>query len=114
MLSFDALRETNVARCEASYRPLGSWSAPDWACAMGGECGEALSLVTKLHRLNDGNGTHEQSWLADRLVIEIGYELADLVIYADLLAARLGLNLGQCVTDKFNATSEMIGSARRL
>ena len=40
----------------------------------------------------------------------IADELADTVIYADLLCHRLGLSLGKAVQRKFNATSAKVGS----
>lgn len=41
-------------------------------------------------------------------------ELADHIIYADLLAARLGVNLEAAVVRKFNAVSTMRKSSIRL
>jgi NTP pyrophosphatase (non-canonical NTP hydrolase) len=113
-LSFCDLRTTNVKRCEQAYHPIQEWSPTDWACAMGGECGEALNLVKKLRR---ATGPASQATIVsietptvEALLPAIGDELADVVIYADLLAARLGLNLGECVKRKFNATSVKIKS----
>lgn len=97
-LTFKTLRAVNLARCEQAFHPLDSWSATDWACAMGGECGEALNLIKKLRR----------GELITRE--EIGKELADVVIYADLLATRLGINLGEAVIQKFNEVSDRVGS----
>lgn len=61
---------------------------------MAGECGEACNLVKKLRR---GENIHKD---------HIAHELADLVIYADLLAARLNINLGAAVVEKFNMVSD--------
>lgn len=38
-------------------------------------------------------------------------ELADVIIAADLVASELGIDLGQAVADKFNATSRKHGMA---
>lgn len=97
-LSFDGLRMANVARCNDVFHALDEWSPTDWACAMAGECGEACNEIKKLRR--GENVTNEQ----------IGDEIADLVIYADLLAARLGIDLGEAVTRKFNKASAKRGS----
>ena len=104
-LSFADLREQNVPRClEAFGHRLDDWSLQDWACAMGGECGEALNLVKKTRR--DGDLATRRKALAD--------ELADLIIYADLLAARADIDLGQAVRDKFNRVSKLRGNRRRV
>jgi NTP pyrophosphatase (non-canonical NTP hydrolase) len=60
---------------------------------MAGEAGEACNLIKKMRR-----GDHVN-------LKQVADELADLVIYADLLAARLDINLGAAVVDKFNEVS---------
>lgn len=97
-LNLDHLRDRNVARCKESSHPLEDWSPTDWACAMAGECGEACNLIKKRRR----GQSIATSQIAD--------ELADLVIYADLLAARLEINLGAAIICKFNKISQKIGS----
>jgi NTP pyrophosphatase (non-canonical NTP hydrolase) len=102
-LSFQRLRKINVERCNTVFAGLDSWSETDWATALGGECGEALNLIKKRRRGDPSIGT--------KLV---AHELADIIIYADLLAAKLGINLGQAVAKKFNITSKQKGSPLRL
>lgn len=101
-LSFDELRYTNIGRCEQLFHKLFDWSPTDWACAMAGECGEACNLIKKSRR--------------GELVAydDVADELADVVMYADLLAARLGINLGEAVRKKFNEVSDKRGSSFRL
>lgn len=111
-VSFEDLRQENVNRCNESYHPLFDWSPTDWACAMAGECGELCNLIKKLRRLVGPETSYHQA--LGQMRGQIADELADTMIYADLLAARLGINLGQAVARKFNATSELIGSTRRL
>lgn len=97
-LTFEELSVTNRRRCEDVSHPLDSWSPTDWATAMAGECGEACNLIKKLRR-------------GEEVLPEvIGDELADMVIYADLLAQRLGIDLGEAVRAKFNAVSRRRGS----
>lgn len=93
-LKFDDLRYQNVARCQDVFHDVHAWSPTDWACAMAGECGEACNIVKKYRRGEDISAE------------ALGDELADLVIYADLLAARLGIDLGAAVVRKFNAVSD--------
>lgn len=141
-LSFEELRDANVSRCEASFHELDAWSPTDWACALGGEVGEALNMVKKLRRQSDADapynktiarghsmsdapcstcgdldGCHLPARLRDEAAAlneNIGKELADVVIYADLLAARLGISLGDAVRKKFNEVSERVGSDVRI
>lgn len=101
-LRFDVLREKNALRCEEVFHPIASWSPTDWACAAAGEIGEACNLVKKLRR----GETVPANWIAD--------ELADAVIYADLLCTRLGMSLEEAIVRKFNAVSDRRGSAVKL
>ena len=101
-LTFDKLRNVNVSRCEDVFHKLNSWSPTDWACAMGGECGEALNFIKKMRRGEEINKN------------DVAYELADIIIYADLLAARLDINLGEAVREKFNVVSKRRNSKYKL
>ena len=115
MLTFDQLRETNVTRClDAFHYSIEEWSPTDWACALAGECGEACNLIKKLRRLEGQPLTPEIGVKRGELIREVAHELADMIIYADLLAARLGISLTEAVTRKFNIVSERRGSAIRL
>ncbi len=97
-LSFEQLRQTNVPRCEQVFHKLTDWSPTDWSNAMAGEAGETCNLTKKLRR-------------GEVIATErIAMELADVVIYADLLAARMGIDLGEAVRVKFNQVSEKRGS----
>jgi len=109
-LTFSKLRNANVKRCEDVFHPLDSWSPTDWATAMAGECGEACNNIKKLRRLDGTDGSLDTKYERTRLIYETGKELADLVIYADLLSARLGIDLGDMVANKFNEVSEKRGS----
>lgn len=114
-LSFSSLRLTNTARCEQSFHGIDRWTPTDWATAMAGECGEACNEIKKLRRLQTNPEWNDpQDKDGDAIVGRIAHELADLVIYADLLASRLGIDLGKAVAEKFNLTSEKVGSSFRL
>ena len=90
-LNFIHLREVNVARCINSFgQALESWSVPDWMVALGGEVGEALNVIKKLNRARDGIVGNTKD--AADLRIDLGDELADAVIYLDLLLARQKLH----------------------
>jgi len=114
MLDFDQLRQANVARCEEVFHPVDDWSVADWAVALAGETGEACNVVKKLKRHADGTNTAKDPPTAEACIELIGEELADVVIYADLLAARLKIDLGEAVRCKFNKVSKLRGASQQL
>jgi len=109
-LTFNTLRSANLKRLPlfknkhgepAHSKPDGSdWSDAEWLQAVVGELGEYANLRKKLQR-GDISGDEASKMLAD--------ELADVVIYLDILAFRLGINLGDAVMQKWNETSERVG-----
>lgn len=110
-LTFRGLRLANLARLPEFKNVHGGtahtlsdgfdWSLTDWCTAVAGELGEAANLIKKERR---GDLTLEQvrPALAD--------ELADVAIYLDLLSHRAGIDLGIAIREKWNKTSEKIGS----
>lgn len=114
MLTFERLRSVNVERCKEVFHPLTSWSLSDWAVAMAGECGEACNVVKKYRRFQDGTNTAKDPQTVDEIRDALAAELADTVIYADLLAARAGIDLGDAVREKFNAVSVLRCASQRL
>lgn len=112
-LTLNRLRQNNVDRC-ARWHPGGpnDWSMSDWAVAAAGECGEACNIVKKLNRERDkltGNKETKQE-----LEANLAAEIADTVIYLDLLAARAGIDLAAAIIAKFNLVSEREGFPERL
>jgi NTP pyrophosphatase (non-canonical NTP hydrolase) len=114
ILTFEELRSANVTRCEEVFHGLDRWTPTDWATAVAGECGEACNEVKKLRRLDDADSSSDTPVERERLRLAIGKEIADLVIYADLLAARLGIDLGESIIEKFNEVSQRRGSTVTL
>lgn len=100
LLSFEKLRTVNVQRCEAAFHALDSWPPDKWTNALAGEVGEACNITKKM-----GRGDYPDQFAMADAVRELAKELADVVIYADLCAARLGIDLGEAVRDKFNEVS---------
>lgn len=113
-LDFDQLNHANRTRCEVSFHLIESWSPSDWAVAMAGECGEACNAIKKLRRLDDGKQLANIPTERARIIEDIEMELADMVIYADLLASRLGIDLGEAVRAKFNVVSDRVNSPVKL
>ena len=104
-LTFKTLRLHNAARCEESFYPVDSRTPNDWAAAICEEAGE-VARITK--RVRDGKRTLEDARK------DMGDELADLVMYIDLMAARFGIDLDAAVIGKFNEVSRRVGSWRIL
>lgn len=122
-LSFRELAEANAARLVRWHPPSTiPWTVADWSNAMQGEAGEAGNLVKKLRRY-DTNVLVDPTGSAQRTLAKgIGLELADVVIYADLLAHHLVTRFGrdvcypleELVVTKFNAVSHREGFPERL
>jgi NTP pyrophosphatase (non-canonical NTP hydrolase) len=113
-LTFDALRAVNVPRRDR-WHGQGSdpWTCADWSNALCGEAGELANVVKKIRRQQTGARNEGDPPMA---VLELmaAAELADVVIYCDLLAAHFGVDLGAAVANKFNIVSKKFGFPERL
>ena len=101
-LDFEELYKANFIRCSRSFHVLSDWSETDWACAAAGEVGEMCNLIKKRRRGEDISTE------------EVGKEIADAVIYLDLLATRMEMHLGDLVRAKFNEVSDRVHSEVKL
>lgn len=107
--TFRDLSDSNLQRAyERNEAGVEVWDLTQWALAMIGEAGEACNAVKKLNRIEVGDPATKPEELSD-LQNALADELADIVIYADLLAQRAGINLGHAVAEKFNRTSVKVG-----
>lgn len=114
-LTFNTLRGANCARLPtfknrhgqpAHSEPDGSdWTPAQWLQAVMGELGEYANLRKKFER----GDIDEQEFF--NLASD---ELADVQTYLDILAFRLGINLGRATIDKFNRISQRVGSPIRI
>jgi NTP pyrophosphatase (non-canonical NTP hydrolase) len=113
-LSFDDLRAANVSRRGRWHGPeTVPWTGADWGNAMGGEAGEAQNVVKKLRRIETGM-PNDHDGAEPKLLEDLGDELADTIIYADLLAQHYGIDLADAIARKFNAVSLREGYPERL
>ncbi len=118
-LSFDELARTNKERCEAAFHRVDEWKPWEWSNAMAGEVGEACNLTKKMNRIWPAN-QFIQNWnkpedqRIEELAERVAEEVADTVIYADLLLTSMGRSLGEEVQRKFNSKSDEIGSQIKL
>ena len=87
--TFAALRAANDTRCQR-WHGAGTieWSLADWMVAVAGEVGEAMNVVKKLNRDRDGMAGNTRS--RENLIADLADELADAVIYLDLLLLAAG------------------------
>lgn len=103
-LQLHTLRAANVERADTTpaFAACKSWIPAQWIMALAGELGEAANVLKKIDR---GDFTLEAARPA------IAKELADVAIYLDLLAHKLGIDLGGAIVDKFNEVSDRVGAA---
>lgn len=110
-LTFNTLRSANVKRLPLFRDAKGrrchakddgsDWSPAQWLQAVTGELGEYANLRKKIER---GDLTIEEARS------DLANELADVVIYLDILALQLGVDLGAAVMSKFNEVSDRVGA----
>lgn len=75
--------------------------------------GNGGNTVKKLRRAEEGaRGVLDLP--PEGLREKLATELADVITYADLLAAYYGIDLAEAITAKFNAVSELQGFPERL
>lgn len=108
-LRFDKFHKANIKRCETVYHSIDSWSLSDWGNALAGETGEACNYIKKLRRLESLEETPSILKTKFKLKSDLAKELADVFCYLDLLSARLNIDLGQTIIDKFNEVSKRTG-----
>jgi len=92
------LREINDARNVVHFPSCEHWSESDWGNAIAGETGE---MCNKIKKRKLGKPV---------LIAEVGDEMADIIIYLDLLATKMGINLEASIVRKFNEKSRELGS----
>lgn len=111
-LGFRTLREANIKRFPefknsqgflANSEPDGSdWIPAQWLQALVGEIGEYANIRKKFERGDIDEIEFKK--MAEN-------ELADVQNYLDILAFRLGIDLGEATKRKFNEVSDRIGSS---
>lgn len=111
-LSFATLRKANTTRLPLFKNGRGErahseadgsdWALSAWCNAVTGELGELANLIKKVER---GDFTLDEAREA------LGKEAADVATYLDILAFRIGVDLGVEVAAKFNEVSKRVGAA---
>jgi len=128
-LDLDSLRAANLnrlaegsfARGGVKHNALDDWTPEQWFLALVGELGEWANLQKKFNRgdfvvdYTQGAEIRDKTLARYQTAVQARKdELADFVIYLDLLAACLDIDLTEAVTNKFNCKSIEVGSIVRL
>lgn len=105
---FSNLRTANRLRAKEWGHTNEGFDAVFYAMATAGECGEACNVQKKLERARlDAKGT--RATLGD-----LAQEMADTIIYLDLWAESIGINLWEAVVNTFNNKSIEMGFSTRI
>jgi NTP pyrophosphatase (non-canonical NTP hydrolase) len=124
----DLLRRANIERAPDFHAGgIMDWSPAERGNELAGETGELCNELKKLLRLHRSAGAFmpapgvvpnvlnpDERAQHKAFVAKIRNELGDVVICASLIAAQFGIDLEAATRDKFNATSDKIGSAVKL
>lgn len=119
-LTFETFSEINLSRAKRWHQgDIANWSLSDWLMAMAGEAGEACNAGKKFRRIeeqisNMSTDPDRQINTTDEALDKIAEELADTVIYCDLVAHRIGRSLVGAIIAKFNLVSERYQFPERL
>lgn len=109
----DSIRRLNRERCDRWHPPTGDdWTLGDWSNAFMGEAGELANVVKKLRRHQSGHATSYNTPEADELRGRFAEEVADVLLYLDLLAWKAGIepdHLLGALRSKFNLVSRAQG-----
>lgn len=107
MTQFAQLRAATISR-EAEWDPDHRFDLSFLGNATAGEVGEACNIIKKLERERLGFKGSRAS------IDELAEELADVILYIDIIAMRLNINLWDAIVSKFNAVSDKLDFQTRL
>lgn len=93
-------------------RPIYSGTLQSAALTMAKLGGKLGDVVKKLNRVRDGLDGNKRT--PRQLNEDLALYLGQIGRQCDVLANRIGLNLHECVSRKFNAVSERMGFPERL
>ena len=92
------LRGLNARRCEEAFNHgVEGWNVAEWGCAIAGEAGELCNLLKKIRRGEEIS------------LIDVAGEVADVVIYLDLLCTKLDIDMETAIVKKFNEVTDRVG-----
>ena len=110
---FADLRAANLLR-SGEWQSSEEFGAMFFAVATGGECGEALNVMKKLERGRIDAKSRAGVYPTTATINDLANEMADTIIYMDLWAQSIGIDLWRAVVAKFNAKSVEMGFSTKL
>lgn len=122
MLTFRELRMVSATRA-MRWVSTEEWSPLEWGGAMAGEAGEACNAAKKIKRIDGQIAHHDNRLFGQNLSLpeqrqmyakKVAQEVADTVIYGDLMCSSVGEVLEEHIMDVFNKKSEEYGFPERL
>lgn len=104
-LTFLRLSEANRVRQAQvpMFQECLTWTPSDWITAICGELGESANFIKKLKRGDQGVK-----------ISSVIKELADVIIYTDILIQYYHYDTGLVVASKFDEVSDRVGSTVKL
>lgn len=108
------LMQVNRTRANRWHQGADDWTGADWSNAMCGEAGEAANVVKKLRRHETHIGSSYNTPVVPDLIDALSDEIADVVLYADLLGYHYGIATSVAIRRKFNRVSEAQGFPERI
>lgn len=78
------------------------------------EAGEVCGIIKKAHRKKRMISKKKGRKYRDKKTKDIGEEIADVIIYLDLIATHFNIDIEQEIIDKFNQVSTEINSNYKL
>jgi NTP pyrophosphatase (non-canonical NTP hydrolase) len=106
-LTFEEFSQTNRARCHEWMGKADTLH--HHTIGLAGEVGELCNVVKKMDRVANG-----RPGVFPPAPEDIAGEVADVLIYLDLVAMHLGVDLETALVAKFNATSRKYGFPQQL
>jgi NTP pyrophosphatase (non-canonical NTP hydrolase) len=114
VFNFDQFSFLNARRALRWHSDGVEWTLGDWGNALAGEAGEACNVIKKIRRVQTGALGRDSEQDVEEMKLKLAAELADVVIYADLIATQIGVRLDEAVANKFNQVSIEYGFPERL
>lgn len=105
-LDLAGLRPLNVQRATEGFKCYDNQPLTYWTTALAGEVGELCNMIKKLQRVERGGIDGGSSYSAKDISREmLKEEIGGIVIYLDLLASLLEIDLEEAIIDTFNSKS---------